>query len=150
MEFIEYFKDSRKEHWKQQIATADWSAAKYLLKLLNDAAEFNNYLGEGGKVFLLVDGDKLVSFLTLSLRDCIPDDSMFPWLGFVYTYPAYRGNRYGEKLINYAEEQAGKSGYSKVYIATDHINLYEKYGFTYLENRMDRWNEESKIYYKDV
>lgn len=29
------------------------------------------------------------------------DESMKSWVGFVYTFPEYRGNRYSEKLINY-------------------------------------------------
>ena len=30
--------------------------------------------------------------------------------------------------------------------ATDHIELYEKYGFSYIESRMDVYNEMSRIY----
>lgn len=150
MKIIEYFEDSRKEHWKKELATADWRAAIYLLGLLEDTAKFNEYLGEGGKLFLLVDGEQIVSFATLSPKDCIPDESLFPWIGFVYTYPVYRGHRYSEKVIRYAEKQARKDGHAKIYIATDHTNLYEKYGFTYMDTRVDCWNEESKVYYKDL
>jgi len=28
--------------------------------------------------------------------------------------------------------------------------LYEKYGFIYMENRIDVWGEDSRIYYKDL
>lgn len=97
MKIIEYFEDSRKEHWKKELAIADWRAAAYLLGLLENTVKFNAYLGEGGRLFLLVDGEKIVSFATLSKKDCIPDESLFPWVGFVYTYPAYRGHRYSEQ-----------------------------------------------------
>lgn len=62
----------------------------------------------------------------------IRDKSMFPWLGFLFTYPDYRGNRYSEKLLKYVEEEAKSENYLIVYLRTDHTGLYEKYGYTYL------------------
>lgn len=150
MEIIEYFSDENKEHWNEQISLSDWKAAKFLLKLLNDMRKFEELLGSDGKLFLLVDGENIVSFVTLTRQDCIRDKSMFPWLGFLYTYSEYRGNRYSEKLIKYVEEEAKSENHSIIYLATDHIDLYEKYGYTYLETRKDYWNEEARIYYKKL
>ena len=64
----------------------------------------------------------------------------------MFTAPEYRGNRYSGKLIEYACGKAKMQGFDKVYIATDHIGLYEKYGFEYTESRVDIYNEESRIY----
>lgn len=150
MEVIEYFSNENKEHWKDQIELSDWKAAKFLLKLLKDTQKFDELLGSGGKLFLLVDGEKIVSFVTLTRQDCIRDMSMFPWLGFLYTYPEYRGNRYSEKLIKFVEEEAKSENHSIVYLATDHLGLYEKYGYIYLETRKDYWDEETRIYYKNL
>jgi len=63
MKIIEYFMSDNKEHWNEQIAIAEWGAAKFLLKLLNDIKRFNELLGSGGKLFLLVDGENIVSFM---------------------------------------------------------------------------------------
>ncbi|NYB74344.1 GNAT family N-acetyltransferase [Sedimentibacter hydroxybenzoicus DSM 7310] len=150
MKVIEYFTSENKEHWKEQIALADWSAAKFLLKLLNNTQKFDELLGGDGKLFFLLDGENIVSFVTLTRQDCIRDENMFPWLGFLYTYPAYRGNRYSEKLLKYAEEQAISDNHPIVYLATDHIGLYEKYGYTYLETRKDYLDEDTRIYYKKL
>lgn len=150
MEVIEYFANENKEHWKEQIALADWRAAKFLLKLLNDKQEFDEVLGKDGKLFLLVNEEMIVSFVTLTRQDCIRDKSMFPWLGFLYTYPNYRGNRYSEKLLKFVEEKTKSENHSLVYLGTDHIDLYEKYGYTYLETRKDCWNDETRIYYKKL
>ncbi len=150
MKVIEYFTSDNKEHWNEQIAIAEWGAAKFLLKLLNDVQKFNELLGSGGKLFLLVDGENIVSFVTLTRQDCVRDENMFPWLGFLYTYPDYRGNRYSEKLLRYAEEDAKSNNHSIVYLATDHIGLYEEYGYTYLETRKDYLDEDARIYYKEL
>ena len=150
MEVIEYFSNENKEHWNKQIELADWGAAKFLLKLLNDKQKFDGLFGKYGKLFLLVDGETIVSFATLTHQDCIRDESIFPWIGFLYTYPDHRGNRYSQKLLKYMEEEVKSEHYSIVYLGTDHIDLYEKYGYTYWETRKDCWNNETRIYYKKL
>jgi GNAT superfamily N-acetyltransferase len=102
-------------------------------------------LGEG-TVYLLTEGDEIVSFVTLTHQDCIDDKTLFPWLGFFYTFPQYRGHRYGGKLLDYAVGQARKRGYGQVWLATDHVELYEKYGFIYQFDRVDVYGDNSRIY----
>lgn len=150
MQIIEFFEDNRKEHWKKEIAKADWGSADFLLELIDDRAKFNELLGEETKIYLLIDGDNIVSFATLAFQDCIRDESLYPWIGFVFTYPQYRGNRYSEQLLKYEEEQAKKAGRTKTYIATDHVGLYEKFGYQYMETRVDYFGDESRIYYKEL
>ena len=124
MQIIEYFEDGQKEHWIKEIEGFSWGAAKYLAKLLRENS-FEDTLGKNGKLFLLIDGEKIVSFVTLTHQDCIADESLFPWLGFVFTAPEYRGRRYSELLIEHACGEAAKAGSHTVYLATDHIGFYE-------------------------
>jgi len=42
---------------------------------------------------MLTDGEKLVAFCTFAPRDEIWPTDLTPWIGFVYTYPEYRGRR---------------------------------------------------------
>lgn len=149
MEIAEYLSCSHKEDIINQIETYEWSAAKYLSILLKEK-RLQKELGGWAKLFLLLDGDKLVSFLTLSAQDCISEPALTPWLGFFHTAPEYRGHRYGEILIEHACQTAKENGFSSVYIATDHVGLYEKYGFTYLENKIDIWGIDSHIYNKQL
>lgn len=50
----------------------------------------------------------------------------------------------------YVEGEAKSENHSIVYLATDHLGLYEKYGYIYLETRKDYWDEETRIYYKNL
>lgn len=143
MQIIDYFRDSRQDHWLAQIRRTQWRAARLLESLLADGA-FHEVLGRG-TLYLLTDGDRLVSFLTLAERDCIEDDMMTPWIGFVHTAPEYRGRRCAGQLLEHAVRTAGEHGAKQVYICTDHIGLYEKYGFTYLENRVSIYGEDSRV-----
>ena len=144
MKIIDYFKDDRQEHWRSQIAQYEWRAAKYLAQLLAQGS-FHDTLGKG-TLYLLADGDTLVSFLTLAERDCIDAPEYMPWIGFVHTAPEYRGHRHVGKLIDHAAAVVQEHGAGQVYICTDHVGLYEKYGFTYLENRMSIYGEDSRVY----
>lgn len=143
MQIIDYFSDTRQPHWLEQIRRVEWRAARLLESLLADDT-FHDVLGPG-TLYLLTDGDALVSFLTLAERDCIEDNTMQPWIGFVHTAPAYRGRRCAGQLLEHAVRVAGEHGVKQVYICTDHIGLYEKYGFTYLENRISIYGEDSRV-----
>ena len=79
------------------------------------------------------------------LRKTALDSKFMPWLGFFHTAPECRGNRYGKPLIDGVCEFARKDNYNKIYIVTDQIGIYEKYGFWYLENRIDIWGVDSRI-----
>lgn len=144
METLDFFTLENKSEWIEKIAKCDWSAAGFLADLLRNK-KFHELLGNGS-LYILADGENLVSFCTLTERDCIDDRTLYPWIGFVFTAPDYRGKRYSGELISYALQEAREQGYGRVYLATDHIGLYEKYGFIYIESRTDIYGEESRIY----
>ena len=147
MQILNYFQADNQPHWLAAIAENEWRAAKHLARLL-EQGNFHDEVGKG-TVYLLTEGDKLVSFLTLAERDCV-DVPYGPWIGFVHTAPEYRGHRYIGKLIEHACSVARGHGAARVYLSTDHIGLYEKYGFTYLENRVSIYGEDSRIYIRNL
>lgn len=148
MRIQNFFESGNQQVLVEQIEQGDWPAAKFLARLLREG-KFQQAVG-GGTVYLLMDGEKIASFVTLSRQDCIADEALYPWLGFFYTFPEYRGHRYGGKLLDYAAGEAKQQGFWQVYLATDHVGLYEKYGFSYLENRIDIYAENSRIYVRKL
>ena len=148
MQILNYFHADDQPHWLAAIADNEWRAAFFLADLLSKN-EFHNAVGKG-TVYLLTEGESLISFLTLTERDCIDAPEYAPWIGFVHTAPEYRGHRNIGKLIEHACSVAREHGAARVYLATDHIGLYEKYGFTYLENRVSIYGEDSRVYVREV
>lgn len=148
MQIINYFQSDRTAHWLEQIASGQWRAAAYLAQLLR-ADKLRETFGCEA-LYLLVDGERLASFVTLAQSDCVDAPEYGPWIGFVYTAPAYRGRRLAGMLIEHAAQTAKQHGAQRVYINTDHVGLYEKYGFTYLENRMTTFGEDSRIYVREL
>ena len=133
----------------EYLKNCKWGAGKFLYKLIieNNVKEV---LGPITKIVVLCDEENVVSFATYANVDCIADNSLYPWIGFVYTDEKYRGHRYSKIVIDYILDKAKKDNYKMIYLATDHIGFYEKYGFKYLENRIDIYDEDSRIYYYDL
>ncbi|MCR5151056.1 MAG: GNAT family N-acetyltransferase [Clostridiales bacterium] len=114
--------------WGKKIAKSDWDAGGYLARLVMED-EVEKAFGSPSRILMLTDGDSLVCYCTLVPFDEIPDDTKKPWIGFVYTFPEYRGHRYAGVLIEEAKRITKNEGYGKVFVSSDEIGLYEKYGF---------------------
>lgn len=149
MDIIHYFEANNQAELTDKIARCDWGAAKFLVELLQKGTFFET-LGGWGELYLLMDGAELVSFVTFTGQDAVRDESLTPWIGFVHTAPAYRGHRYAGRLLSHAEAQAANRGYRKIYIATDYVGLYEKYGYSYQENRIDCWGDDQRVLVKNL
>jgi GNAT superfamily N-acetyltransferase len=149
MRIISYFESENKAALVEKLAKVDWSAAKFLVALLRED-RFYEMLGGWGDIYLLMDGENIVSFATLTGQDSVRDEAMVPWSGFVYTAPEYRGHRYSGQLLRHIEAVASQKGYHKLYISTDHIGLYEKYGYVFLENRRDYWGDDTRVLCKTL
>ena len=95
---------------------------------------------------ILLDKDNLIGFISLFPTDGEERKDLTPWYATMYVKKEYRGKGYSkilnDALLNYAKEK----GYQKIYLKTDLINYYEKFGAIYLE---DLKNGE-KLYYIDL
>ena len=149
MKVIDYFDSDRKEHWLHEIKRGDWGAARYLYELLS-AGSFFEATGEKSKVLMLTDGDELISFCTYAEKDDIQPTELTPWIGFVYTFPEFRGHSYVGLLFDEVERIAKEDGVSEVYISTNHTGLYEKYGCEFMTEMKDVNGEPSRVYVKKI
>ena len=149
MEVISFFDSDRQNHWLEEIKRSDWGAGASLHKLISNGTFFEA-VGEGSKVLMLIDGDELISFCTYAQKDDIQPTELTPWMGFVYTFPKHRGHRYIGLLFEEIERLAKEEHISEVYISTNHIGLYEKYGCEYRTQMNDMDGELSRIYVKKI
>ena len=99
MEILSWYDTVNPEWWLRKIGESDWTAGQFLHELLRDN-RFHALAGESAQVLLLTDGSRLASFCTYAERDDIPDSELTPWMGFVYTFPEFRGRRLMGKLIS--------------------------------------------------
>lgn len=149
MEIIEFYSLEDKAYWLSQIRKSDWRAGQYLYDLLS-GERLKALCGETTRVFLLTDNRQLVSFCTLAEMDDVRNTELSPWIGFVYTFPQYRGHRYMGNLLDYAYEAARNDGAGQIYISTGETGLYEKYGYTFYQLMKDENEEDSRVYKREI
>lgn len=156
-----------------------WGAIPFIIKCLKTDGQpktsateggFHELLGPG-RFFLLLDEanstqlsvnnqtkmcPRLVSFVALARNDEVDifqngRENWTPWISCVFTYPEYRGNSYAEKLIYHAEKFAvSEFNAEYTYISTDHVGLYEKYGYEFFTNCQTVWGEETRVLRKKM
>ena len=149
MEIHGWHRTQNPEWWLKKIGQCDWTAGQYLYRLLSEN-RFREEFGENAEVLLLTDGTNLASFCTYAAKDDIPDTELTPWIGFVYTDPAYRGRRLMGKLIAKAKEMAREDGYDAIWISTREEGLYEKYGAKKAAVMKDSSGEDSGVFRLDT
>lgn len=96
--------------------------------------------------YLLFCEGRVAGCAGLISNDFISRMDLFPWICALYIEPEFRGRALGAHLLSHARKEAARAGYPKVYLCTDHIGYYEKYGFSYVGTGYHPWGESSRIY----
>lgn len=156
-----------------------WGAIPFIINCLKKEGSpktspteggFHELLGPG-RFFLLLDKNntsissnqsnksnnfRLAAFTALVRNDEVDifaegRKTWTPWLSCVFTYPEYRGRRLSEKLIFHAEKYAVTDFNAEyTYISTDHIGLYEKYGYQFFTECKTVWGDDTRVLRKKL
>ena len=94
-------------------------------------------------ILVLLDEKELVGYISLFPTDGEERQDLTPWYATMYVKEEYRGNGYSKILNDAILKEAKDRGFNKIYLKTDLINYYEKFGAKYIE---DLANGE-KLYY---
>lgn len=81
--------------------------------------------------FLSLDGEKIIGGLGVIENDFHNRKDLTPNICAVYTEKEYRGQGVAGRLLNMAVEDLKSKRKTPVYLLTDHIGFYEKYGFEF-------------------
>lgn len=96
--------------------------------------------------YLLELDGMIIGCAGLITNDFISRVDLYPWVCAIYVDEHHRGKGYGALLLEKAKEDTAKAGFTHLYLSTDHVGYYEKYGFTYIGQGYHPWEEESRIY----
>ena len=82
----------------------------------------------------LVDDETFIGFISLFKYDGDERRDLSPWYATMYVKNEFRGKGYSKLLNDAIINEARNLGYSKIYLKTDLVNYYEKFGAKYLED----------------
>lgn len=128
-------KDYLKEYF--MLCSKEWGSNKSI-------EELETYSNDKVEKVLSSNYDKLISAIGLYDNELIGFISLFkydgderkdltPWYATMYVKKEYRGLGYSKILNDAILNQAKRLGYDKVYLKSDLINYYEKFGAKYIE-----------------
>ena len=100
--------------------------------------------------YLLRTGEDTLGCAGLIPNDFISRADLWPWLCALYIEPEARGRGFGGILIRHVEGECRRLGFPRLYLTTDLIGYYERYGYSFLGKGYGPDGGESRIYEKGL
>ena len=142
-EYLREVAELTEKEWGSKINSEEEFEAKINKKISKFINNFNNPLY---CKLLLLDDDILIGFISIFPTDGDERNDLSPWYATMYVKKEFRGKGYSKILNNAILEEAKKRGFKKLYLKTDLVNYYEKFGAIFLENL----SNGEKLYYFSI
>ena len=82
--------------------------------------------------YLCLDEDRIVGGMGVIENDFHNRKDLSPNICAVYTEEEYRNQRIAGNLLNMTVNDLGQKGINPVYLVTNHVGFYERYGWKFL------------------
>ena len=147
MQFKTITKNSKLTAGLLGILQREWPEAHgWLIDVIDDWS-----LTDFPQITVATENEEIIGYYSLVAKELVKDNHNYtPWLGTLFVRERYRGNHYSPVLIENACQRVKKMGYNSLYLATDHIGLYEKFGFEEIGLGLYLWGAPTKFYRKTI
>lgn len=97
--------------------------------------------------YLLVGSSgEIMGSYGLITNDFNSRQDLWPWLCALYVDEPFCGHAYGAKMLVHGTREARRLGFGKLYLSTDHVGYYEKYGWAYIGDTYSTDGQPGRIY----
>ena len=96
------------------------------------------------------NNSKIVGCFGLIVNDFNSRQDLWPWIAALYVEESERGQSLGGMMLAHGITESRRLGFNKLYLTTDHIGYYEKFGFAYLGQCYSHDGEPGRLYEIDV
>lgn len=125
--------------------TCPWAAGPHLADMLE-----NNVFTDWESAFAAIENEEIIGFCTFMESDYYPDNKYYPWISTIFVEEKYRGKRISQRMIETVTDYAKTCHFSEVYIPSDIIGLYEKYGFKKIDELENYGGDMDHIFMKHI
>lgn len=136
------------ERWADLIGFAkscSWEAGKHLANMME-----KNLFTDWESVFAVISDGEIVGFCTFLKTDYYPENRYSPWISSIFVDEAHRGNRISGKMIQRVIGYAKEQGFKNVYIPSDMLGFYEKYGFARIDELQNYSGDFDHVFVKEI
>lgn len=97
--------------------------------------------------YIIVEDENIIAGCGIIENDFHERKDLAPNIVALYVEEEFRNKKIARNLINYVVDDSYDKGFYPVYLITDHIGLYEKYGFEFITmTKSDNSDEISRLY----
>lgn len=119
----------------------------------NDVLDFLKKTNKGRLpiTYVAIETNECMGTVSLFENDLSTRMDLSPWLASLVVRRDYRNRGVGEKLINFALNEAKSFGYKKLYLKTENKgSFYGKRGWRYIGKGIDKYDQESDLYEYEI
>ena len=128
------------------IENCSWNEVKaHLMDVVS-----NNSLTDWESFFVAMINGRIVGMVSVMKEDYYPLPEVSPWVSSVFVTEEYRGHRISGKMIAYANDYLAGFGFKQSFIPSQHVGLYEKYGYHYITEITNYGGETDHLYEKYI
>ncbi|MDD4495514.1 MAG: GNAT family N-acetyltransferase [Eubacteriales bacterium] len=96
--------------------------------------------------YLLIKGNNIIGSYGLIENDFMVRKDLTPWLCALYVEENERCKGFGRMLLEHGRAETAKLGFSKVYLCTDHVGLYERCGWHFFGMEASELGGYTRVY----
>ncbi|WP_316861486.1 GNAT family N-acetyltransferase [uncultured Cohaesibacter sp.] len=132
------------------------AAMRYIHGKWGAEGNFNSYLdcarnaspqtGSIPQFFLMLRDGAIIGCYGLVINGMISRHDLHPWFCCLFVEPDHRGNRYCVQMFDHARNQLAETPFSTLYLVTEHDALYERFGWTRIEDGFSMSGERMRLY----
>ena len=138
-EYIPALLTSLEEHWP---ACMPW-IKKHMEEVLRTGGPLPD-------AYVAVEKGKVVGGYTLAYKEILWSTDTGLWIATLYVDPGFRGKHLSPILIDHARRRGWELGEDKIYLASEHTNYYEKFGFHTIGPDACAWGEPTQMFEADT
>ncbi len=136
--------NSSNPYWQRLIEFSKISSWDAGIKLSDRLLE-NNFL-DWERACIAIEDNNIIGYCVFVEVDSCPKSKYYPWVGYVFVDGNHRGKRVSEKMINHLGAYAKGLGFDNIYIQTGFEDLYERFGFTHIDNLQNEAGSLEKVF----